>query len=108
MPVKVGIDGMETIVKKFISAQEEEFIMKHFNNVFVGKDTSGMDLPVWFNLNVAVEKDGMNKSFNVSVLKALTGMVIFVFSVSMEEFGTNNNTNVSVVMELNGMDNSAL
>ena len=108
MSVRKDINGMETIVKKFISAQEEEFIMKHSNNVSVKKDIFGTGLLVWFNLSVAVAKDGINKHSSVSALKALTGTVSFVSNVSMGRSGMINNTNVNAAMVLNGMVNFVL
>lgn len=106
--VKQVIDGMETSAKRFIVVQEDVFIMKHFNNVFVNKENFGMDLLVWSSLIVVVERNGILKNSNVNVLQALTGMDNLVFNVSMEKFGINQQVPVFVLLELNGMDIFAL
>ena len=41
--VNMGTDGMEIIVRSFMSVLEEEFTMKLLNNVFAGRVIFGMD-----------------------------------------------------------------
>ena len=87
---------MEIFVKKFTSALVVVFTMKLSNNVFVNKVISGMVLPVWFNLNVVVEKDGIKILSNVNVQAVLIGIIKNVFNVFRERFGMSKIKNVFV------------
>ena len=75
------IHGMETIVKKKLSAQEIEFGINNINNVSALQTIFGMDLDVWLSLIAVVEKYGILKLLNVIVPHILTGMVQNVFIV---------------------------
>ena len=75
------INGMEITARRCMFVQEEEFTMKPSSNVYVQMGTSGMDMLVWFSLNVVVEKDGTKKYSSVNVLQNLIGMANSVFSV---------------------------
>lgn len=74
---KVSV-GMGTSAKSSIPAQVEESTMKLFSIVSVRMDISGMGLPVWCSLNVAVGKDGIIKSTNANAQKVSTGTGLFV------------------------------
>ena len=81
VPAKEDIGGMEITVKKFTYVQGEEFTMKPSSNAYVQMGNSGMDMLVWCSQNVAAEKGGTKRLFNVSVPQVLTGMDNFVFNV---------------------------
>ena len=99
---------MEIIVKSKFNVQEEEFIIKQFNNVFVKVMNFGMVLLVWFNLNVVVVKYGTKLLSNVIAHQTLIGMEQIVYFVLMERYGIKPEINVFVEKELNGMDNFVL
>lgn len=71
--VQNNIFGMVIFVKKEYLVQVVVFIIKQFNNAFVLMENFGMDLAVWFNLIVVVERSGITHHFNVIVLLTLIG-----------------------------------
>jgi hypothetical protein len=76
---KVSV-GMGISAKNSIPAQVEESTMKLFSIVSVRMDISGMGLPVWYNQNVAVGKDGITIFTNVNAQKVSIGTGLFVFN----------------------------
>ena len=68
----------------------------------------GMDLAVWWNLIVAVERFGIKLVSNVTVLRHSIGMEQIVFFVLMEKFGMNHHKDVFAEKEPNGTDISVL
>ena len=99
---KVSV-GMETSAKNSIPAQVEESTMKLFSIVFVRMDIFGMGLPVWYNLNVAVGKDGTITFINVNAQKVSIGMGLFVFNAWTGKFGITVKIDVFVNQEPSGM-----
>ena len=102
------IHGMETIVKKKLSAQEIEFGINNINNVSALQTIFGMDLDVWLSLIAVVEKYGILKLLNVIVPHILTGMVHNVFIAWMASSGMKNKINVFAEKAQTGMDNFVL
>jgi len=78
---------MEIIVRNKLIVLEIEYIMQLSNNVCVQMIFFGMDLVVWLNLIVVVEKFGIKQVFNVTVLHHLIMMEQIVSYVLMEKHG---------------------
>ena len=87
MIAQSNILGMEIIVRNKLIVLEIEYIMQLSNNVCVQLIIFGMDLVVWLNLNVVVEKFGIKQVSNVTVLHHLIMMGQIVSYVLMEKHG---------------------
>jgi len=82
-----NILGMEIIVRNKLIVLEIEYIMQLSNNVCVQMIFFGMDLVVWLNLIVVVEKFGIKQVSNATVLHHLIMMEQIVSYVLMEKHG---------------------
>ena len=105
---RTDISGLETTARRRRHVQGGEFGTAHLKSVFVLRDSTGLEICVKFNLNVAAGNVIINYQINVSVLENQNGMEANVFDVRMESCGTNPLENAYVLLVLLGRKTSVL